>query len=134
MQVRRALIAFVVVFAVVTLIAAITAPRDDDDDSPATADPAPRAAPSPAVAVRFRHPVEGAPPVRLVRRGSHVAIRVEAGVAGDVEIPGLGLIQPVAPGTPAVFDVLATRAGRYDVSLRSVAAERTKLGTLQVAN
>ena len=133
MQVRRALIAFVVVFAVVSLIAAITAPREDDD-SPATADPAPRAAPSPTVAVRFRHPVEGRPPVRLVRRGSQVAIRVEAGVAGDVEIPGLGLIQPVGPGTPAVFDVLATRAGRYDVSLRSVAAESTKLGTLEVAN
>ena len=31
MQVRRALIAFVVVFAVVTLIAAVSAPRDDGD-------------------------------------------------------------------------------------------------------
>ena len=133
MQVRRALVAFVVVFAIVTLIAAISAPREDDD-SPATTDPAPRAAPSTTVTVRFRHPVEGAPPVRLVRRGSHLAIRVEAGVAGDVEIPGLGLIQPVAPGTPAVFDVLANRTGRFDLSLRSVAAERTKLGTLEVAN
>ena len=133
MHVRRALIAFVVVFVVVTAIAALTTPAERDDAPVApTPAPAPRAAAPATVPVVFRHPVEATPPVREVRRGAHVVIRVEAGFAGDVEIAGLGLIQPVAPGTPAVFDVLPDRVGRFDVSLHSVAGERTKLGTLVV--
>jgi hypothetical protein len=131
MQVRRALIAFVVVFAVVTLIAVASGPRETDD-SPATPAPAQRSAAAQTVTLSFRHPVEAGLPVRQLRRGSRAVIRVETGVAGDVEIPALGLIQPAAPGTPAVFDVLAVRAGRFDVSLLSVAGERTKLGTLAV--
>ena len=130
MQVRRALVVFVVVFAVVTLIAAIAAPREETDDTPVP--PAAVQQQAATVTVPFRHPVEDAPPVRELRRGSHAVIRVEAGVPGDVEIPALGLVQPVVPGTPAVFDILATRSGRFDVSLLSVAGERTKLGTLVV--
>jgi hypothetical protein len=129
-QLRRALIAFAVVFALVTVIAVVSAPSDDD--SPATATPSPAPTRPTTVPVAFRHPVAGAPPVRPVRSGSHLVIRVEARVAGDIEIPGLGLIQSVAPGTPAVFDVLASRPGRYDVSLRSASGEQIRLGTLEV--
>lgn len=131
MQLRRALIAFVLVFVGVAAIASVSAP-EEGGDAPATSGPRPRALAPDAVTVALRHPVEGPPPVRTVRGGAHVLLRVQAGAAGNVEIPGLGLIEPVAPGTPAVFDLLATRPGRYDVSLSSVAAERSKVGTLVV--
>ncbi|HEX8741767.1 MAG TPA: hypothetical protein VF712_01420 [Thermoleophilaceae bacterium] len=131
MQVRRAIVASVLVFAAVTLIAALAAPREPTGDLPASAQ-TDRRAPLQAVTVAFRHPVEAEPPVRTVRGGTHVVVRVQAAVAGDVELAGLGLIEPVAPGTPAELDVLATRSGRFDVNLRSVAGERTRLGTLAV--
>jgi hypothetical protein len=131
MQVRRALLAFVVVFAVVTLIAALSAPPETDDSPPAAATATTGPGPT-TLSVQLRHPVEGVPPVRQVRGGSHLVVRVEAREAGDVEIAGLGLVQPVSPGTPAVFDVLANRPGRYAVSLRAVGGERIELGTLAV--
>ena len=132
MQFRRGLIAFVLVLAGVTAIASISAPPEEDNDPDLTAAPRPRAIAPETLQVAFRHPVEAAPPARTVRNGAHVIVRVEARIPGTVEIPGLGLIQAVAPGTPAVFDVIADRTGRYDVSLQSVAGERTELGALVV--
>jgi hypothetical protein len=131
-QLRRSLIAFAIVFAVVAMVAAITAPSEEEE-APAPSTPVPRTSTPAAVNVAFRHPVEDEPPVRPVRRGSHAIVRVQAQVAGDVEILGLGLLQPVTPGTPAVFDVLADRAGRFEVRLVSIAGERTRLGVLEVS-
>ena len=130
MQFRRGLIAFVLVLVGVTLIASISAPVEDDD-SPAGERP--RAVAPEAIEVAFRHPLEGAPPLRSVRGGSHVIVRASADAAGNIEISGLGLIEAVAPGTPAVFDILTSRVGRYDVTLVPVAGDRVKLGTLEVA-
>jgi hypothetical protein len=132
MQFRRGLIAFALVLAGVTAIASISPPPDENDGPDLSAAPRPKAVAPETVQVGFRHPVEAAPPQRAVRNGSHVIVRVEAGIAGNVEISGLGLIEPVAPGTPAVFDVLANRTGRYDVNLLSVAGERTEVGALVV--
>jgi hypothetical protein len=131
MQLRRALIAFAVVFAVVALATAITAPSEEED-APAPSGPTPRTSAPAAVNVAFRHPVRGEPPVRAVRRGAQAIVRVQAQVPGDVEILGLGLLQSVTPGTPAVFDLLASRTGRFEVRLVSVAGERTRLGVLEV--
>ena len=131
MQLRRGLIAFALVFAAVAFGAAISAPSEDEEPA-GPSRPIPRTTAPAAVNVAFRHPAGGAPPVRAVRRGSHVVVRVEAQIAGDVELLGLGLTAAVTPGTPAVFDLLATRAGRYEVSLLSIAGERTRLGLLEV--
>ena len=131
MQLRRGLIAFALVFAAVALGAAISAPPEDEEPAGPSL-PVPRTSTPTAVDVAFRQPVEGAPPVRAVRRGAHVRIRVEAQVAGDVEVGGLGLTAAVTPGTPAIFDVLASRAGRFEVTLRPVASERTRLGLLEI--
>ena len=133
MQLRRALIAFAVVLVAATAIASLSASDDEASAPDVPASPGPRALAPNAVTVALRHPVEAAPPVRTVPRGAHVILRVQAALAGNVEVAGLGLVESVAPGTPAVFDILAERSGRYDVSLASVAAERTKLGTLVVA-
>jgi hypothetical protein len=132
-QLRRGLIAFALALAVVTAITAASAPRDDDESSPPAPAPS-RPVTAPAVELAFRHPVEDAPPERSVRNGSHVIVRVQSGIAGNVEIPELGLIEPVEPGTPAVFDLLASRSGRYEIALVSVAGERTRLGTLVVGD
>ena len=133
MQLRRALLAFVFVFVGVAAIAAVSSPRETDDKGVPASRPAPAGAPA-TLNVAFRHPVRGAPPVRDVRRGARVVVRVQAGTPGDVEIAGLGLIQPAAPGAPAVFDLIATRPGRYDVSLRAVAGESIPIGTLAVVD
>ena len=133
-QLRRGLIAFVFFLVTVTAITAISAPREDED-SPSAVPETTQRSPLAAVTVSFRHPVVAAPPQRPVRAGTHVVVRVEAGVAGNVEIPGLGLIQPVAPGTPALLDVLASRPGLYPVELLPAGgegAERIRLGTLEV--
>lgn len=131
MQLRRVLIAFALVFAAVALATVIAAPSDDEETTIPAA-PGLRSSTPTAVTVAFRQPVEAEPPVRAVRRGAHTIVRVQAQVPGNVEIVGLGLLEPVTPGTPAVFDMLAGRAGRFEVRLVSVAGERTRLGVLEV--
>ena len=131
MQLRRTLIAFAVVLLAVSVGAAITAPRDEKE-APRSRGPVARNTAPGAQTLTLAHPVRGEPPVRRARVGAHVVLRVTAAVAGNVEIPGLGLLQAIAPGAPAVFDLLTRRPGRYDVTLVNVAGERTKLGTLAV--
>jgi hypothetical protein len=132
-QLRRALLAFALVLAAVSLGSALTAPREEEDDSEPPARPAPRTSTPGAVTVSFRQPVEAAPPTREVRVNAHVILRVSARTAGNVEIAGLGLNQSVTPAAPAVFDLLTTEAGRFDVVLLPLTGpERIKLGTLVV--
>jgi hypothetical protein len=130
-QLRRGLLLFALVLSAVSLGAALSAPREDRDE-PAATTPAPRTSTPAAAAIALSQPAPEVPPERRVRTGAHVVLRVSARQPGNVEIPGLGLLQPVAPGTPAVFDLLATRPGRYDVQLVTLSSERTKLGTLLV--
>ncbi len=119
--------------AVVSLGAALTAPRDEEGDPDPPTTPAPKSNTPGASIVSFRHPVQGPPQTRQVRRGAHVVLRVTARVAGTVEIPALGLNQSVSPAAPAVFDLLASTPGRYDVMLLPLTGtERIKVGTLVV--
>ena len=131
MQLRRGLIAFALVLAAVSLGAALSAPDDEGEPATTTPQTARNASPA-AVTTTLAQPVRGAPPLRRVRAGAHVILRVSAATPGNVEIAGLGLLQPVVPGTPAVFDLLASRPGRYTVSHVSLTGERTRLGALQV--
>jgi hypothetical protein len=131
-QLRRGLLLFALVLSAVSLGAALSAPRDEGGE-PATPAPAPRSDTPAVTAIELRQPAPETPPVRQVRTGAHVVLRVSAREPGNVEIPGLGLLQPVSPGTPAVFDLLATRPGRYDVELVTLGAERIRLGALVVA-
>ena len=132
MQLRRALLAFALVLAAVSLGAALTAPREEAEEGARPRAPAPPTSTPGAVSIGLAHPVEGRPPVREVRTGAHVVLRVRARTDGNVEIPGLGLIEQVTPSAPAVFDLLATRPGRYEVVLAPLAGERIELGTLAV--
>jgi hypothetical protein len=47
--------------------------------------------------------------------GAHAILRVGSGRAGQIALGGLGRDAPVEPGTPASFDLLATRPGSYEV-------------------
>ena len=123
---------FALVLSALSLGAAL-APPPKDDDEPATTAARPRTTPAGPSQIELRQPAPEVPPVRRVRTGAHVVLRVSARQPGSVEIPALGLIQPVEPGTPAQFDLLASRPGRYDVHLVATGAERTRLGTLLVA-
>ncbi|MBM3667588.1 MAG: hypothetical protein FJW90_08960 [Actinobacteria bacterium] len=52
-----------------------------------------------------------------VRLGDQLALTVSSPKADQVELPALGLLEPVVPGAPASFDVLARRRGDYGVRL-----------------
>jgi hypothetical protein len=123
---------FALVLTAISLGAALSAPPEDDKDTTTEAAKPPREPPPASVTVAFRHPSPEKGQVRRVRSGAHVVLTVSGRVPGDVEIPGLGLIEALAPGTPAVFDVLASRPGRYDVLLVSLSGERSRVGTLIV--
>ncbi|HEX8051988.1 MAG TPA: hypothetical protein VF517_03285 [Thermoleophilaceae bacterium] len=132
MQLRRGLLTFALVLVAVSLGAALAAP--DEEGEPATTTPQRTHSSTPnASVVTLRHPVEARAPVRRVRSGAHVVLRVTAGTAGSVEIPGLGLLEPVAPGSPATFDLLAS-PGRHQVVLVTAGGERIPLGTLAVGD
>jgi hypothetical protein len=130
-QLRRGLLVFAVFLLAVSFGAALTAP--DEDPEPATTTPQTARTSSPeAVTVTFRHPLRGRPPTQRLDANAHAILRVNAGSPGNVEVRLLGLIAAVAPGTPAVFDILATRAGSYDVEFVPLNGERVRIGKLVV--
>ena len=47
--------------------------------------------------------------------GDLVTLTVESDEVGGVSLPDFGETEPVAPGSPALFDVLPTEAGRFPV-------------------
>lgn len=115
---RRALLLFAIVLGMAALVASLSRPIDErrgDTTSrepppaePPTAGPAPtRALPAPLV---FRASENES---RRVPAGDAVTVEVTVDEAGSVEIPDLGLGAPADPVTPARFDVLASRPGRY---------------------
>ncbi len=52
-----------------------------------------------------------------VERGDQLALTVRSSIPGQIEIPAFGLLEDVAPGAPARFDLLLGRAGRFEVRL-----------------
>jgi hypothetical protein len=125
---RRLLVMIVVGMLVLTALAGLSAPVEKPSKDTG---PPPRPA-APLRTVSLKHPPPEEPPVRRVRRGARVVVRVSSSVAGQVEVEGLGLVQAVAPVAPASFDVLATRPGRYLVVMLPVDGERRILGTVVV--
>jgi hypothetical protein len=132
-QLRRGLIAFALVLAAVTVAASLSSSGTGGGITRPAA--APRASGQPLVSAVFHHPPGKVVPVRSARVGSHVIVQVDAVAAGSAEIPGLGLVEPVAADAPAVFDLLAERPGRFDVTVAPAAVgERTRVGTIVVAS
>jgi hypothetical protein len=136
MHMRRALL----LMAVVLLAAAavqflVPAPRTSD--RPAR-DTRPARPPTPAAVARnetvhLRYPPAKERPSRSVPRGTHLILHVAARGTGQVEVPGFGLVQAVEPGTPVLFDVLASRPGRYDVVFQPVVGRSVRIGRVIVS-
>jgi hypothetical protein len=121
----RRLLLYAVLLLLVATVASAVAPREPDTGARSvTTEPAP--------ARPLADTVDGAlPQDRRVRArvGDIVQLEVDHDERDVVEIPALGISEPVEPGLPAqlVFD--ADREGRFGVRLRVAG---TRLGTVEV--
>ena len=111
------------------------APRPDEDEPGRTVTDAPDAPPRP--------PADAASELRFVtgdakrqrRRlaaGEPAIVTVAVQAPGEVEIPGLGLLHSAEPGTPARFDVLVNRPGRYEITFQPVEGRPQRIGVIEV--
>ena len=138
MHLRRALLLFAIVLGLTALAAAATRPLDERRDRRPQNPPA--AAPSagpvrearPAARARFH--AGGRPRSHRIEARRRALVTVRADAPGQVELVGLGLIATAEPLTPARFEVLTARTGRFDV-LYTPAGELAgrRLGVLVVA-
>jgi hypothetical protein len=136
---RRALLLFAIVLGFAAIAASLAPPPTDEDaDEPSTSVEPPR--PEPA----DRSPVAGAPEElrfvtgeerperRTVEAGRRAVVTVAVQASGQVAIEGLGLLQAAEPGTPARFDVLLSRAGRYEITFQPVEGQPERIGIIEV--
>ena len=124
MATRRVLL-FVVLLVVIGAVASATVPREQDTrERPTTPEPAPVTPAADVVEAKL----PGKRDVRA-RVGDIVQLEVSHNAQDEVQIPTLGVAEPVDPGLPAqlVFD--ADRPGRFAVTLRD--AEK-RIGTVDV--
>ena len=139
MHLRRALLLFAIVLGMAALASALTQPRNESNDEPEQ--PAPRAQgtprasapPATAPAVRLELEVGGEPERRVLPLGREGTLHVTSARAGEVELSGLELTEAVEPRTPARFELLGERVGRYPVLFTAAAGTRVRrVGTLVV--
>lgn len=74
------------------------------------------------------------PPTETAGSGEHVIVTVTARDPGVVSLDGLGLVEPVGPRTPAVFDLFTDSTGEFDVLYAPVEGRERRVGTLAVAS
>ena len=67
-----------------------------------------------------RFPAGARPRYDAVPLDERVVVTVAADEPGQVELEGLGRLEPVVPGTPAVFDLFTDVPGRFPVVLTPV--------------
>jgi hypothetical protein len=131
MHLRRALLLLGLVLLVVAAVESLVpVPRERPAVQPPSA-PAPAAA-APVRAIVFQYPQPARERTVAVAVGTHAIVRVPSAEPGQVTLAGLGRDASVEPGTPASFDLLATRAGRYDVLFRPVSGLTVRVGRLLV--
>jgi hypothetical protein len=143
---RRALLLFAIVLGMAALVASLSRPVDHrrDRSSPATKRPTtppgggPRATAPPGPEPGLPKTLSFAAAERQSRKlgaGDAATVEVAVAEAGTVDIPDMGLTAPADPVTPARFDVLATRPGRYRlVFMPAGRGDPTPVGTLVVTS
>lgn len=143
MHLRRALLLFAIVLGFSALAASLAPPPPDEPDqgteteaSPPAVPPPPGDDPPPPASgspTELRYVTgTGEPERRRVEAGEHVVVTVAVQDPGQVAIPGLGLLQVAEPGVPARFDVLASRAGRYEITFEPVDGQPERVGIIEV--
>lgn len=119
MAARRMLLIVAVLMGVTALSAGLAAPPERRGEAPEpTATAAPGGRDGGVTVVERTLPGRGGDPRTVaIEQGDILRLTVEAEEADSVELVGLDRIAAVAPGTPAMFDVLADRPGLYPVEL-----------------
>jgi len=117
---RRALLLFAIVLGMAALVASLSRPVEERRDDSAQSEPrepeAPTASPTPAPDVPEALSFDAAENETMrLRAGDAATVEVAVEEPGSVEIPGMGLSATADPVTPARFDVLASRPGRYEL-------------------
>lgn len=109
---------FAIVLGMAALVASLSRPIDERRSDTAPREPResgpPTAAPGPQVELPADLEFDASENESMrLPAGDAATVRVSVDEAGSVEIPDLGLSAPADPVTPARFDVLASRPGRY---------------------
>jgi hypothetical protein len=132
---RRALLLFAIVLGLVALAATLSRP---DEGTERGQEPA--GVSSPADTTSATEPTDvvfdsARPRARALEAGVAAEVLVEVDLPGQVEIPDLGLAAPADEFTPARFDVLEHRPGRYPILFTAAGDEEedpAKAGTLVI--
>jgi hypothetical protein len=133
-HVRRALLLFAIVLGLAALVAGLSNSDENSDppQEPAGAAP-PAGAPRGEAELVFN---AARPRRRVLASGQAAEVLVEVHLAGQVEIPALGLSASADPVTPARFDVLEDGPASYPILFApaegSEATEPQRAGTLVV--
>ena len=141
MELRRALLLFAIVLGLAAIVSSLARPPASEEQADRAEPPAQSAGPTQPTAgsrparrtpvIRFGTARE--PKTETLKAGTAATVRVRVQEPGQVSIEGLGLIGQAASLTPARFDVLSTRPGRYEVRFTAVSDGRSRLlGFLQV--
>jgi hypothetical protein len=136
MHLRRALLLFAIVLGMAALVASLSRPVDQRPTGTTPARDAaqpgpPMATPGPASesGAVLAEPVvfeASADQSKRVRAGDAATVEVSVTEPGTVEIPDMGLSSAADPVTPARFDVLPTRPGRYRLTFEPADGEQSE--------
>jgi hypothetical protein len=139
MELRRALLLFAVVLGLAAIATSISRPADRGDDEASDSPPARRGSPTAQPRKGVLEPsaisfsATGTPRTERLAAGRLAVVTVDVAQPGEVELGGLGLTAAAEPLTPARFDLLERRAGRYEVRFRpAVGGEARTVGVLAV--
>lgn len=122
MAARRLLIVLLILLAISTVgTLAIDPPREDEPKTKTEPTPPPTEltkGPDAGRQLEAEIEVEGKNvKVLPIEVGDQLRLRVRSPRPDQVEIPSLGLVEPVSATGPAIFDLLLDRAGDYEVRL-----------------
>lgn len=137
---RRALLLFAIVLGMAALVASLSRPIEDrnrqstipTETEPETADPGPPTA-TPGAGGEGPGTAEAPATIsfdaadhqsKRLPAGESATVEVSVDAPGSVEIPDMGLTAPADPFTPARFDVLASRPGRYRLVFTAAGGEQ----------
>jgi hypothetical protein len=130
MAARRLLLVMIVLLVLSSLAAALVPPPPEPSGTTAETTTAERPGKQPRAEPRRRGRLvsesvaaEGPPRRIVLAPGDQLSLRVTSRRFAQVAIPGLGLLDSAAPGSPARFDLLAPAPGAYRV--RALAGGRT---------